>query len=175
MSSGGSTLTADRAFDPREKRDIPNWTTNYLHVEGTPEAITKIKSAYKEADPEASYVTDTFDFETFLWGTKWNSNGAEILHSDETRLVVRFDSAWSEPSGIFSHLRSLEGVSEVEHVSLHEGGGDPTMSEGWERYFEMDVETYRDEAPDGEVITYTNTSVSYSPDAEVTTGAGPTV
>lgn len=217
---------------------MPNWTTNYLYVEGTSEAIENVKAAYKKSDP-TSYESDVFDFEHFLpvpevlwsvtapvtvveteaeaekinrdwerdygglakvakkkaitreesnmflreygatnwydwslvnWGVKWNSGGADIMHSDDNRFVVRFDTAWNEPNAFIEHLRELEGIKEVESVAVHEGGDEPSTSEGWERFFQMDTEGEVDD--EGENYSYSHTLVSYLPECKNSDQAG---
>ena len=44
------------------------------------------------------------------WGTRWSGSAAEILSQREGEIIISFDTAWNEPSGIYE--LSLIHISE---------------------------------------------------------------
>lgn len=57
-------------------------------------------------------IIDTYGFDDWYnwrvnnWGTKWTGNNAEAQRFHDNLLLITYDTAWSPPTGVFSHLRA---------------------------------------------------------------------
>lgn len=45
-----------------------------------------------------------YDFACENWGTKWGAYDVIVLHEDDKRLALEFNTAWSPPEPIFDEL-----------------------------------------------------------------------
>lgn len=100
---------------------------------------------------------DWYDWAVHNWGTKWSASGVVILrdHVDVTdphivpELVLSFDTAWVEPSGVINHLEN-QGLIVVGGVIYEDGSefeaiGDTNL---FEEYFEVNTEVVEHESGD---------------------------
>ena len=49
-------------------------------------------------------VKDWYDWRCLNWGTKWDASDLQVIHSGEDEFCVEFETAWSEPVGIYNKL-----------------------------------------------------------------------
>jgi hypothetical protein len=56
------------------------------------------------------------------WGTKWNSEGTQIINSTSSNLEFSFQTAWSHPEVVISKLNDMFPQVKFYHEAQHEGG-----------------------------------------------------
>ena len=138
---------------------MPNWTQNYVALEGSKEKIVELKKFFASDErvfdfnkilpmPENS---DTFFAEGSLgekerqkfgdnnwytwsaknWGTKWNAVEPNLDVDNECKLEYSFRTAWDAPRGV---------IDELWHSGILNGCTNIT----WEcsHEFEYDIETF---------------------------------
>lgn len=96
---------------------MPNWCMNELAVSGNSEKVGEVLALFQSEAPFQSILPipeeeqdNWYTWSIQNWGTKWDLQDVEILSDDEfsgiRRICMRFDTAWSPPEGIFTHLQS---------------------------------------------------------------------
>ena len=63
-----------------------------------------------------------YDWRVENWGTKWNSNGTQIINFTPNELEFSFMTAWSHPKGVLSELNDMFPQVKFYHEAQHEGG-----------------------------------------------------
>jgi hypothetical protein len=121
---------------------MPNWTSNYLNLEGTSEALQHIydvKFDFQKLHScplihDANYDEGWYDWCIRYWGTKWSGKEVELDYTaGDTTLIAMFDTAWSTPYTLLTYLTlndpSLKITNEW-HDEGYETVGRTTYSNG---------------------------------------------
>lgn len=70
------------------------------------------------------------------WGTKWTGSYAEILLDSPDELIVRFDTAWTEPDQLLQTMSEMHGLTVTGGV-IYEDGSEFAPA----AYFPADADT----------------------------------
>lgn len=91
------------------------------------------------------------------WGTRWSGSAAGILSQREEEIIISFDTAWNEPSGIYETLENefgLDILAGVIYTDENEFGLARGDYEEFEKIFEIveekDYFDDEDEEEDGD-------------------------
>ncbi|MFG6089931.1 DUF1281 family ferredoxin-like fold protein [Enterobacter soli] len=100
---------------------------------------------------EESTGRNWYEFNSKRWGTKWNAYDMSIVERTDSKLVIKFDTAWNIPQPIINELVSWFPELMFFHEFYDEGGwffGDRTYQVGQlviDRYIDGDNKgNYRD-------------------------------
>ena len=85
-------------------------------------------------------TNDWYDWSVENWGTKWAGGNAEILSQKEGEIIISFDTAWSEQTGIYETLENEFGLDIIAGV-IYEDGDEFDLARGdygkFEEIFEV--------------------------------------
>jgi len=117
---------------------MPNWTTNIVKLKGSEQDIQSIKDLIFSVDEDGKTFFDFnkvipmpeeynegdkwYDWCVNNWGTKWNSDGTQILTDTPTELEMTFLTAWAHPVNVLSKLNDMFKQVYFYHEAQHEGG-----------------------------------------------------
>ena len=82
-----------------------NITSGWVGADDSPEQMALV--AKQKANLAKYGYKDWYDFQTAMWGTKWDVQPYETVEFDEQHdpsLTFGFDSAWSPPIGVYEVL-----------------------------------------------------------------------
>ncbi|ENT6821705.1 hypothetical protein ACFF1C_002132 [Enterobacter roggenkampii] len=82
---------------------------------------------------EESTGRNWYEFNSKRWGTKWNAYDMSIVEHTDSKLVIKFDTAWSIPDPIINELVTWFPELMFFHEFYDEGGwffGDRTYQAG---------------------------------------------
>ncbi|WP_336239236.1 hypothetical protein [Enterobacter chuandaensis] len=82
---------------------------------------------------EESTGRNWYEFNSKRWGTKWNSYDMSIVERTDSKLVIKFDTAWNIPEPIINELVTWFPELTFFHEFYDEGGwffGDRTYQAG---------------------------------------------
>lgn len=95
-------------------------------------------------------ATNWYDWSLRNWGTKWNGSGVVVLRDTPGLLVLRFDTAWTEPGEYLEKISRKHGLTIFggviyedgsEFAALGYGLGDEWEVRAFETLFEVREET----------------------------------
>ena len=99
---------------------MPNWCMNNLMIEHDDiEKVNEFVEAYKRGDTCEHYLPtpkrddgelsdDWWDYRVNNWGTKWDFGGeGEWIEQDGNMVRCSYDTAWSQPIGLYERLQVL--------------------------------------------------------------------
>lgn len=123
---------------------MPNWCANNLTVRGAdaqtiataiaaegdffkailpvpPELLEQSSpNRHNPAEMLEKYgAADWYDWAVNNWGTKWDCADPDVQHVSEDEIIVRFDTAWAPPLGIYA---ALEQRGNFVEAMYHEPG-----------------------------------------------------
>tara|TARA_Y100001951_G_C11126767_1_gene175924 strand:- start:47 stop:547 length:501 start_codon:yes stop_codon:yes gene_type:complete len=65
-----------------------------------------------------------YDFQSSVWGTKWNAVDPSITYDGATKLSYEFNTAWDAPRGIVDYLKFLFRDVDILWEAVHEDGNE---------------------------------------------------
>ena len=66
-------------------------------------------------------AVDWYDWSVENWGTKWSACRTSILSKKEGEVIIEFETAWQEPSGIYETLSKKFGIDILAGVIYEDG------------------------------------------------------
>ena len=77
------------------------------HGHDHPQPIVAVTTGERDRRMAEYGASAWYEFQNRFWGTKWPGSRLGMVSDEPTRLVIRFDTAWSAPLAIAEHLMSL--------------------------------------------------------------------
>lgn len=109
---------------------MPNWTENYVTINGPPEILQIITDAnlkFQILYPcpfihDENYEEGWYDWCCSHWGTKWNPTGMVIDYTPgQSSLTANFETAWSDPDTFLLYLSHIYPGLKIENEWMNEG------------------------------------------------------
>jgi hypothetical protein len=109
---------------------MPNWTSNHLTLEGTPEALQQIFDInfdFQKILPcpfihDENYDEGWYDWCVKYWGTKWSANDVDLDYTvGDTTLTAMFDTAWNTPYTLLTYLTIIHPSLKITNEWQDEG------------------------------------------------------
>ena len=109
---------------------MPNWTDNYLTINGPAEILQIISDAdliFQSLYPcpfihGENYEEGWYDWCCSHWGTKWNASEMEVSYTEgESSLSATFQTAWSDPDIFLLYLSHAYPGLKIENEWQNEG------------------------------------------------------
>ena len=136
----------------REKAIKFNWPDQNL------ETIVAVTQEEHDRRMDKYGASTWYEFSNRFWGTKWPGSRMSIVSDEPTRLVIRFDTAWSAPLAIAEHLESL-GLN-VYGGGIYEDGSEFEMLGDDESAFEERFTVVEEEFAHDD-YSWTNRSIDW--------------
>lgn len=133
-----NTVSPTKVFETQEEVDAENESRVKRINSNEVPAITKAEAARREKEYGA---LNWYDWSYNNWGTKWNSYEVRYIAHNETTLVVKIETAWDTPRGIWDALEE-QGFT-VKGVMYGEMEGYEYIGEGssaFEAYVDVQVD-----------------------------------